>query len=291
VSLSPRTFSLFLATRHGLGGRSLIRILVRNELNSVSPEDFLKLDPSVWREEYRLTKKAVDHLSLPFEEEWTAVEAFERQLSAHGVRLVTANDAAYPSVVETMDPDPPSVLYMYGNEQLLQRKTFTVMASRGSLPADLREIETLAEQGVLQGEVLVTGHDRPEYQRAAVVPLRWGSPRILVLDRGLYEVLGPDLRQEAFRAARLWRYEFDSSTDLVVSPFHPTLPFMGLNNQVRDRLIACLAHRLDFVHLNEGGVMERLVRLALKAGRPVRVSDRLVSARRWVEAGATRIDP
>ncbi len=84
----------------------------------------------------------------------------------------------------------------------------------------------------------MTGHDRPEYQRSAVVPLRWGSPRLLCLDRGLFRVLGEDLRSEAFRAARLWRYEFDASTDLVVSPFRPDSEFIGVNNKVRDRLVS-----------------------------------------------------
>ena len=117
----------------------------------------------------------------------------------------------------------------------------------------------------------MTGHDRPEYQRSAVVPLRWGAPRILCLDRGLFQVLGDDLKNEAFRAARLWRYEFDPSTDLVISPFRPESGFIGVNNQVRDRLVASLSHRLTFVNVRPDGNMEKLARTAEKAGRQVTV--------------------
>jgi len=138
------------------------------------------------------------------------------------------------------------VLFLYGNAKLFEAKTFCVLSSRNSLPADLNLIEKLTEEGVLEGQVLVTGHDRPEYQRSAVVPLRWGSPRILCLDRGLFNVLGPDLKQEAFRAARLWRYEFDPRTDLVACPFKPDAHFVNPNNKVRDRLVGCLSRRLDF---------------------------------------------
>jgi DNA processing protein len=175
---------------------------------------------------------------------------------------------------------------MYGNTKLLEARTFSVLASRNSLPADLNQIEQLTEQAVLNSEVLVTGHDRPEYQRSAVVPLRWGSPRVLCLDRGLFNVLGDDLKQEAFRAARLWRYEFDPNTDLVVSPFKPDSNFVGINNKVRDRLVACLSRRIDFVSIAQGGNMQTLARLALKAGRPVRVSDRIVGYREFLEMGA-----
>ncbi|MCB8932612.1 MAG: hypothetical protein H6534_04135 [Chthonomonadaceae bacterium] len=133
-------------------------------------------------------------------------------------------------------------------------------------------MEERVEKGVLDAEVLVSGHDRPEYQRAAVVPLRWGSPRVLCLDRGLFQALGEDLREEPFRAARLWRYQFDPGTDLVVSPFRPEAHYVGVNNQVRDRLVACLSDRLELVHANAGGNMERNAKLALRAGRTVRVA-------------------
>lgn len=284
--MSPRTFALHLAMTPGMGGRSVTRVLTRNELLARSPEEFLALSPEALREEYRLAAKAATHLTGGGPKALGQTEALERRLGGLGVTLVTTADARYPALVEEMDPDPPGVLFLYGNQRLLERPTFAVLASRQALPASLDQIETLTETGVLDGEVLIAGHDRPEYQRAAVVPLRWGAPRVLCLDRGLFRVLGPDLRDEAFRAARLWRYQFDPQTDLVVSPFRPESDFVGVNNQVRDRLVGCLARRIDLVHMNEGGNMEKIARLALKAGRRVRLSDRIVGYRTFVELGA-----
>jgi len=137
----------------------------------------------------------------------------------------------------------------------------------------------------------VTGHDTPEYQRSAIVPLRWGSPRILCLDRGLFKVLGEDLKDEAFRAARLWRYQFDPQTDLVISPFRPEADFVGVNNQLRDRLVACLSTELNFVRVEEGGNMEKLALMALRASRRVSVSDRTINYRRLRELGAEILGP
>jgi DNA processing protein len=286
MSLPRRSFALLLALTPGFGGRSVTRVLARNELLGRAPEDFLGLSPEAWREEYRLTKRAVESLSGDTKGLILKVGEMEKRLGGLGVSLVTAADAHYPAMVEEMDPDPPGVLFLYGNARLLEARTFSVLASRGTLPADLELIERLTEEAVLEGEVLVTGHDRLEYQRSAVVPLRWGSPRILCLDRGLFKVLGDDLRDEAFRAARLWRYEFDPSTDLVVSPFRPEADFIGINNKVRDRLVACLSRRLDFVNVAPGGGMESIMRMALKARRKVRISDRIVGYRAWREQGA-----
>ncbi len=286
MKLSRRTFSLFLALTPGMGGRYVSRVMARNELLNRTPEDFLALPSEVLREEYRLSAKAATNLTADRKGRRLATSAMEDRLSALGVVWVTSADAHYPTLVEEMDPNPPGVLFMYGNTKLLESKTFCVLASRNSLPADLNFIEKLTEEGVLDSEVLVTGHDRPEYQRSAVVPLRWGSPRVLCLDRGLFNVLGEDLKQEAFRAARLWRYEFDPKTDLVISPFKPDAEFIGVNNRVRDRLVGCLSRRLDFVQIAEGGNMEAIARMALKAGRKVRVSDRSLGWRRFAESGA-----
>lgn len=248
--------------------------------------EFLGLSAEALREEYGLSDKAAAALSAP---RAAAVEEagklFER-INRLGVTMVTPADAHYPTRLEAFDPDPPGVLFLYGNVKLLNAPTFAVLGSRRTSAAALNQLEALAEEAVLAGEVLVAGHDTPEYQRSAVVPLRWGAPRILCLDRGLFQVLGPDLKNEAFRAARLWRYEFDPHTDLAVSAFLPDARFVGVNNQVRDRLVAGLAERIDIVHMAEGGNMERIARMALKAGRKVRVSDRCIQYPAFRDVGA-----
>jgi len=286
MSLSRRTFSLLLATTPGIGGKTTTKVLARNELLNRSPEDFLSFSPETMREEYRLTAPAATALTADLDGRIRRTRELEQKLMQLGVIWVTAADAHYPSLIEEMDPNPPEVLYLYGNTRLLDASTFCVLSSRNAREADLDLIEQLTEQGVLNGEVLVTGHDRPEYQRSAVVPLRWGSPRILALDRGFFEVLGPDLKREAFRTARLWRYEFDATTDLVISAFPPAATFTGINNQVRDRLVGCLSRRLDLVHVSPGGNMERIAKMAIRCGRTVRISDRCLDWRRFTALGA-----
>lgn len=285
--MSPRQFLLALAFTPGIGGRTIRRIQTRNQLLGRSGEDFLRLAPEVWREEYRLSNRAADNLSRQITNSTATQEMVER-IERLGVRVFAATDAAYPARIEDFDPDPPGVLFAYGNHRLLESPTFSVLSSRAATPAQLDDIERLTEAGVLGGEVLVTGHDRPEYQRSAVVPLRWGAPRVLVLDRGLFQVLGPDLRSEAFRAARLWRYEFDPKTDLAMSPFRPDGAYIGVNNQVRDRLVASLSARIDFAHLSPTGGMAKLARMARQAGRPLRIGPHVEPGDPWMALGIPR---
>jgi hypothetical protein len=74
-----------------------------------------------------------------------------------------------------------------------------------------------------------------------------------------------------------------------VSPFRPNAGFVGVNNQVRDRLVGCLSRRLAFVQVAPGGNMEKIAKLALKAGRTVGVSDRSPGYRGLVQLGASVI--
>lgn len=292
MTLPRRTFALFLAMTPGIGGRSVMRVLARNDLLSRSPEEFLSLSPEAFFEEYKISRKAATNLALGVSDRIRKIEEIqelEKRLTALSVTLISSADAHYPALVEEMDPDPPGILFLYGNTRLLESNTFCVLSSRNSFPADLDLIEKLAEEGVLQSEVLVSGHDKPEYRRSAIVPLRWGSPRILCLDRGLFTALGQELQNDASHESTLWRERFDPKTDLVVSPFRPSAGFVGVNNQVRDRLVGCLSRRLSFVQVAPGGNMERIAKLGLKAKRQVSVSDRSPNYRSLVQLGATVI--
>lgn len=142
---------------------------------------------------------------------------------------------------------PEANLWLYGNARLLGANLAHVELALGppnQPPATLDEVEKLAEQIVLGGKVLVSGVHNAAHQRAAVVPLRWGSPRILILSGGFEHHLGKDLKEEPFRAARLWRYQFDERSDLAISRRAPDrLPTFAHHNATVDRLIERIVSR------------------------------------------------
>ncbi|MBC8065900.1 MAG: hypothetical protein H7Y17_13790 [Chlorobia bacterium] len=140
---------------------------------------------------------------------------------------------------------PSAGLWFYGNIHVLRSELAYVPAALGPdcrTPSELDRIASDAEHAVLNGDVLVCGVHNDAHRRAAIVPLRWGSPRIVVLSGGFRHHLGENLRSEPFRAARLWRYEWDPITDLAISRRRPdSKPTFSLHNPTIDRLIADLA--------------------------------------------------
>lgn len=289
MKVSRRSLIVALALTPGVGGRTVTRVITRNDLLGRSIEEFLRLGAEALREEYRFSARAAKSWAREIDERLADAERLLKRLDGFDVDIVSAADAHYPRRIEAMDPDPPGILFLYGNSKLLDSETFCVMSSRKSSDEALSLIDNLTEEGVLAGKVLVSGHDTPEYQRSAVVPLRWGAPRILVLDKGFFQVFGEDLNEEPFRAARLWRYKFDPKTDLAVTCVSPEQGYHRNSNKIRDRLIASLSYALDFVEVAEGGNMEHLAKQALRTGRPVRISSLSPTCDGLVALGATRL--
>jgi hypothetical protein len=158
----------------------------------------------------------------------------------------------------TLEPGfyPEAAHWLYGNVRLLDTILVHVPKAFGQpvhTPSQLDHIERIAEELVLGGRTLVCGIHSPAHQRAAVVPLRWGSPRILVVSGGFYYHLGLKLDQEPFRAARLWRYLCDPKTDLIVSRRAPEkFPTYAQYNPTVDRLIERIVNRAIPGFLFEG---------------------------------------
>ncbi len=207
---------------------------------------------------------------LQFEEdsqkEFTKIKNISDKLP---LRFVLQTSPVYPNAIESFMSSSPFYFFLYGNVPLLRAKKFAVVGSQGISKERLTWIETTTESGVLKGETLVVGANTDAYKRAAVVPLRWGAPRIIILDRGIFTVLGENLDQEMFPAARLWRYKFDPNVDLVISFCRPSEPHRLGANKIRDELVFAIADRIEVAHMRPGGTMSKLVQRANLLGKPV----------------------
>lgn len=139
----------------------------------------------------------------------------------------------------------PGALWLYGNVRTLWGRLACAASALGPphhLPDELDEVERQAREHVFRGRTLVCGVHSPAHRRAAAVPLRWGSPRVVVVSGGFFHHLGPSLDEEPFPEGRLWRAGFDPATDLAVSRRAPgKKPTFALHNPAVDRAVSLLA--------------------------------------------------
>lgn len=262
MKITRKTLTLALCLTPGIGSKTLLRIFTKNDLYNRTPEEFFNYSSQVLEEEYGLPKKTSQKWNELKTKKLEEAHAFELQLDALKIQFTTISDASYPHQILEFDEDPPTVFYLYGNSSLLNKDNFTVLSSRNSNYDTLNQIQKYTTDYIHRGKILVCGHNTPEYQAAAVISLRYASPRILVLDRGLFTALGENLDQELFDVARIWRYEFDPHVDLVISPYHPSVPYIRGANVIRDRVIAGLAQLLLIGEMRIGGNIDAITQKA-----------------------------
>ncbi len=272
--ISAVTFALMLRMVPQIGEKTLGRLLRTGLSQQISPEDFLSLPSAIWRSQFELDKRTVSIL----EAERTTLpgKALEmaRFLRLSEVQLITCMSVSYPDRMERFDDSPPPMLMAKGDIRLFSPEdrngfTFTVAISRGHSPFSLDKQEEVSNSLIAQGGIPVTGHDRIPYQRLALTAQRQNRPVLYLLDRGLREVLGPEMDRPPFAAARIREQTFNSERDLMVSPFRLDDHSLGSNNRRRDRLVAAMSDIIVAVDVSPEGEMLGLCRRAQAQGKAV----------------------
>lgn len=258
---------LLLCLAPRIGHTTFHRLLNECRLRGIEPEELLRMSADRLCEEFRLHRDSARALSNDAKELRRRIHLLRQKVGDKPLRLITRESPLYPRALEEFCATPPGYLFLYGNPKVLNNPTFCVISSRDATREDLDRVGRIVEQQTLEGKTLVTGSNTPAYRAAAVVPLRWGAPRIVVVERGLFPALGDDLERELFPAARLWRYRFDPATDLAISFSRPEEGAARSDPARRDEIVVGLSQEVYAVRLRKGGNMERLATRAEERGR------------------------
>jgi predicted Rossmann fold nucleotide-binding protein DprA/Smf involved in DNA uptake len=162
--LTDRQWLLFLTLLPDVGRKTLRHVLERQQVRRETPAEILRLPDETLREEYRLPPRALRALR----EERTARLEETARLDAHltrcGVRWLSFQDAAYPAALEAM-PEPPAVLFLYGNHALLDGLTVALLGSHAisaeGLQADKGTSLRFTSRRKTQNFTIYTQHTTP----------------------------------------------------------------------------------------------------------------------------------
>jgi hypothetical protein len=277
---------LVLQALPGVGDKTLTRALAQVARERMDVDKLLSRDAHSLAAHLDLPKESGDYLVGHRERLLTEAAEDARWLRRCGASILTQADAAYPSrLVETLE-EPPAALFAYGQIGLLQRQTFAVACSNKSSDESLTAVERAVDEKLESGKILITGHNRVEYQRPALVAKRVGAPVCYVLDRGLLEAFGGDLSRELFPAARIWSPAYDPALDLTISPFALRKPYVPSANQRRDEIVFALADEVIAGSIRAGGRMEKECVSALSRGVSVSLVHPAAVTELLVERGA-----
>ena len=288
--MTDRQWLLFLTLLPDVGRRTLRRALERQQVRRETPDEVVNLSAEMLRDAYGLPPRAIRAIHEERATRLAEVARLEAHLTRCGVRWMSFQDAAYPAALEEM-PEPPAVLFLYGNHALLSEPSFALLASHTISAQGLQELEVLMDALLEQGLTPIVSATQPAYQRALLSAVRRDAPYILVLERGLLCAFGEDLRREPLKQARIWQAEFDTARALAISPFRPRDGWVASNGKYRDALIGYLASAVFVVEARPDGYIVQLCHELLQRGRTVYVlTTRLASLRgnqQILEAGGT----
>ena len=273
-TISPTQFALLLHSVPHIGEKALARLLRQIATQKLTPEGFLALSEKEWKTQLELRPQAIAHLMAHRQTLLTESAERLRTVRAHNIHVLTAESPSYPYGLERYDDAPPPVLYALGNLRRLDESfTFAVATSNGATVDSMLKQDALVVALSLAGGVVLTGHDRTAYQRAALAAQRNNRPTVYVLDRGLRDGLGPEFDRPPFAAARIRDLLFDTERDLALSPFRLDDHAIGANLRRRDRLIFALADVIIAHDVSAGGGMASECQRAMEQKRKVFVSE------------------
>lgn len=173
--------------------------------------------------------------------------------------IVVLGDADYPQALLEID-DPPTLLYVRGRRELLNRPALAIVGSRNATPAGVRNAEQFAAALGSSGLVIVSGLALGIDGAAHRGALAAGGDTLAFIGTGIDRVY-PSRHQELAREI--------ATHGAIVSEFALGTPPLPANFPRRNRLIAGIARGVLVVEAATGSGSLITARLAAEQGREV----------------------
>jgi DNA processing protein len=241
---------LLVSQAAGIGSRFFQRLLA----HFGSPEAVLLANRGELAD-LGIPQRAIDQLK---QRDRRDIEPSLKWLQQTGHRLLTLTDADYPTLLREID-DPPPLLYLLGNADLLNQPQLAIVGSRNPTPTGLsnaREFaHSLTEIGLCVTSGLATGIDGAAHAGALLA-----GQTIAVMGTGPDRIYPASHRDLAHRIAE---------NGLLISEFPPGTQARAENFPRRNRIISGLSLGVLVVEaaLQSGSLIT--ARLATEQGREV----------------------
>ena len=241
---------LALLRTPGVGSQTFLKLL-----NSYSPPQLFSQTRATLSS-LGLKAKSIDFIQSP---DWSLIEKDLEWVNQATNGVVTIADAIYPSQLKEID-NPPAILFVRGNIDLLSQPQIAIVGSRNPSPIGnqiaLDFAQSLSNQGFIITSGLALGIDAASHQGA----LNASGLTIAVTGTGLDRVYPARNKQLATDIA---------NTGLLISEFPPGTTAKANHFPRRNRIISRLCIGLLVVEAAKKSGSLITARMALEANREV----------------------
>ena len=197
-------------------------------------------------------------LLLDFDASETIAQSIE-WAKQPGHAIATLADPAYPALLLEI-PDPPTLLYLRGNADLLQKRALAVVGSRNATPQGLQTAENFAKALAGQGLCIVSGLALGIDAAAHRGALAADGATIAIIGTGADRIYPARNRELALAIAE---------RGLIISEFPLGTPAIASNFPRRNRIISGLSCGVLVVEAAPDSGSLITARLAGEQGREV----------------------
>ncbi len=227
----------------------------------ISIKDFFQLAESDWRLEYDFSEKEIADLQAAKGQ--LAGNAFlAESLFNQGMEIIPIIDSLYPKSLKEnlkMSSAPP-VLYAKANLEMLKEKSIAIVGSREADAISLEFTDSVAKKASNDYKVVVSGFAKGVDRRALDAAIKNNGQSIIVLPQGI-NTFGSGFKS--------YYRQIQDGTVLVVSTFHPNVPWKVELAMARNAIIYGLADEIYVAQSSEkGGTLSGVIQ-GLKANRRI----------------------
>lgn len=229
--------------------------------NKISIEEFFGLNKSQWLNTYGLNEEQVKDLSEAKLQ--LANYAFlAESLYSQGFEIIPITSPDYSKTLKMnlKAKYAPAVLYIKGNKEILKEKSIAIVGSRNASEISLQFTDNIAKLASQQYKVVVSGFAKGVDRQALDSALKYQGQSIIVLPQGILTF------SKGFKD---YYKQIVEGNVLVLSTFHPNVPWSAQLAMARNPIIYGLAEEIYVAQSSEKGGTWEGVKDGLKKGRKI----------------------
>jgi DNA processing protein len=244
--MNEAAYWITLAHIPGWGYVKVNRLIARiYQEQCITLEEFFDLPDTDWQKLYDLAPSDIDELNVAKKE--LPNNAFlAEQLESEGYELIPITSPDYSqSLKENLKTThAPVLLYVKGNKQILQEKSVAIVGSRDASNVSLEFTDHIAQQATRDFKVVVSGFAKGVDKQALDSAIKYIGQSIIVLPQGIMTF------STGFKT--YYKQIVDGDV-LVVSVFHPRVPWKAELAMARNPIIYALADEIYVAESSETG--------------------------------------
>ena len=231
--------------------------------NKISIEEFFNLNDIDWKNHYSLEEKYVTDL-LKAKQDLPNLSFLAESLSNQGYDIIPITSEIYSKTLKNnlKINYSPTILYIKGNEKILQEKSLAIVGSRDASEIALKFTDNIAKLASKDFKVVVSGFAKGVDKQALDSAVKFTGQSIIVLPQGIL-TFGSGFKT-------YYKQIIDGDV-LVLSTFMPNAPWRAELAMARNPIIYGLADEIFVAESSDKGGTWSGVLDGLRKGRKIYV--------------------